>query len=205
MGTPASRRKTPAPGCPVVPEKIRSDPDCVSRTAGRVAPADRRGFPLELAPTSPPSVGASPPRKHAHRPPDATSFFLPVWVDGPGFRYRKIITRTFDADVRIARSALPAVGDRIPLENCAHTPAAHLQKHAVESTSFAGQLLLTQQYRAVVDGMGGAQGPTSRFFARVMRIAIEQSFVFVNGVHAANFSFFGGVPTNAVDELEASS
>src|SRR3954467_15253047 len=68
--------QTAAPGCPVVPENFESDPDCVSRTAGRVAPADRRGFPLELAPTSPPSVGASPPRKHAHRPPDATSFFF---------------------------------------------------------------------------------------------------------------------------------
>src|SRR4051794_31069890 len=194
-----------APGCPVVPENFESDPDCVSRTAGRVAPADRRGFPLELAPTSPPSVGASPPRKHAHRPPDATSFFLPVWVDGPGFRYRKIITRTFDADVRIARSALPAVGDRIPLENCAHTPAAHLQKHAVESTSFAGQLLLRQQYRAVVDGMGGAQGPTSPFVAHVMRIATDKSFVFVNRACSKFLVRSGGVPKNAVDELEASS
>ncbi|MFL5422224.1 MAG: hypothetical protein ACJ79Y_15795, partial [Myxococcales bacterium] len=71
-------------------------------------------------------------------------------------------------------------------------------------TSFAGQLLLRQQYRAVVDGMGGARGPTSRFFARVMGLAIEKSFVFVNGVPAAN-SRSGGVPTNAVDELEASS
>src|SRR3954469_3403283 len=46
----------------------------------------------------------------------------------------------------------------VPLENCADTPAAHLQKHAVESTSFAGQLLLTQQYRAVVDGHGRCTG-----------------------------------------------
>src|SRR3954447_17607516 len=73
--------QTPTPGCLVVPENFEFDPDCVSRTAGRVAPADRRGFPLELAPTSPPSVGASPPRKHAHRPPDATSFFGPEWTD----------------------------------------------------------------------------------------------------------------------------
>src|SRR3954452_248072 len=81
---------------------------------------------------------------------------------------------------------------RIPLENCARTPAAHSLTHAPESTSFAGQLLLRQQYRAVVDGMGGARGPTSRFFARIMRIASEKSFVFVNGVHAANFSFVLG-------------
>jgi len=38
--------QTPTPGCPVVPENFEFDPDCVSRTAGRVAPADRRGFPL---------------------------------------------------------------------------------------------------------------------------------------------------------------
>src|SRR3954468_19030817 len=82
MNGPPGGAQTPAPGCPVVPEKFESDPDCVSRTAGRVAPADRRGFPLELAPTSPPSVGASPPRKHAHRPPAATSFFFgPEWTD----------------------------------------------------------------------------------------------------------------------------